>query len=102
MQRVWSMTLAHFTARFCGSSSMKAPGPGFGESELYHARKKRKHTLAMAGQVIGWDRGRLARKRDADTCLRSRSRIRFRASRFFAGGMPAVPTERLTGYPPAG
>jgi hypothetical protein len=43
MQRVWSMTLAHFTARFCGSSSMKAPGSGIGESELYHAKKERKH-----------------------------------------------------------
>lgn len=50
MQRVWSMTLAHFTARFCGASNMKAPGSGFGESELYHAKNKRKHVpLAGAG-----------------------------------------------------
>src|SRR5258706_3865201 len=95
MQRVWSMTLAHFTARFCGSSSMKTPGSGFGESELYHARKKRKHARAIAGQVIGGDRGRLARKRDADPYLRSSPRIHFRASRSFAGGTPRGPNRTL-------
>src|SRR6185369_3669309 len=54
MQRVWSMTLAHFTARFCGASSMKAPGSRFGESELYHAQNKRKHARLADSRSSDW------------------------------------------------
>jgi hypothetical protein len=47
--------------------------------------------------VIGWDRGRPARKRaEGAQSFKSSRRIHFRASRSFAGGTPAVPANLLT------
>ena len=53
MQRVWSMTLAHFTAPVLWFFEHESSGFRIWQSELYHAKKERKHVQLVGDGLPG-------------------------------------------------